>query len=162
MNWLDIVIIFIAALFGLFGLWQGAIKALFGVAGLVGGIVLAGRYYQALAAILSPSGAIWSEVAAYTLIVIATLVAAGVIGWLVSHLVHITMLGWLDRLIGFVLGAAVGCLLCAAILAIISKYFPGTQSIISQSAVARFLMEQFPLLLALLPDEFDFVRNLFH
>jgi membrane protein required for colicin V production len=161
MNWLDIVIIVIAAFFGLFGLWQGAIRALFGVAGLVGGIVLAGRYYQALAAILSPSGAIWSEVAAYALIVIATLVAAGAIGWLVSHLVHITMLGWLDRLIGFVLGAVVGCLLCGAILAIISKYFPGSQSIISQSAVARFLMEQFPLLLALLPDEFDFVRNLF-
>jgi membrane protein required for colicin V production len=162
MNWLDIVIIVIAAFFGLFGLWQGAIRALFGVAGLVGGIVLAGRYYQALSAILSPSGAIWSEVAAYALIVIATLVAAGVIGWLVSHLVHITMLGWLDRLIGFVLGAAVGCLLCAAILAIISRYSPGTQSIVSQSVVARFLMEQFPLLLALLPDEFDFVRNLFH
>ncbi len=162
MNWLDIVIIVVAALFGLFGLWQGAIKALFGVAGLVGGIVLAGRYYHALAGILSPSGATWSEVAAYALIVIATLVAAGAIGWLVSHLVHITMLGWLDRLIGFLLGAAVGCLLCAAILAIISKYFPGSQSIISQSAVAKFLMEQFPLLLALLPDEFDFVRNLFH
>jgi membrane protein required for colicin V production len=162
MNWLDIVIIVIAAFFGLFGLWQGAIRALFGVAGLVGGIVLAGRYYQALASILSPSGAIWSEVAGYALILIASLVIAGVIGWLVSHLVHITMLGWLDRLIGFVLGAAVGCLLCAAILAIISRYSPGTQSIISQSAVARFLMEQFPLLLALLPDEFDFVRDLFH
>jgi len=162
MNWLDIVIIVIAALFGLFGLWQGAIKALFGVAGLVGGIVLAGHYYQGLAAILSPSEAIWSEVAAYILILIATLVAAGVIGWLVSHLVHITMLGWLDRLIGFVLGAAVGCLLCAAILAMISRYSPDAQSIISQSAIARFLMEQFPLLLALLPDEFDFVRNLFH
>ncbi len=162
MNWLDIVIIVVAAFFGLFGLWQGAIKALFGLAGLVGGIVLAGRYYDDLAGILSPSGATWSEVAAYALIVIATLVAAGAIGWLVSHLVHITMLGWLDRLIGFLLGAAVGCLLCAAILAIISKYFPGSQSIISQSAVAKFLMEQFPLLLALLPDEFDFVRNLFH
>jgi uncharacterized membrane protein required for colicin V production len=89
------------------------------------------------------------------------LVLAGAIGWLVSHVVHITMLGWLDRLLGFVLGAAVGAMLCAAILAIISKYFPGSQTAISQSAIAKFLMEQFPLLLALLPDEFDFVRNLF-
>jgi membrane protein required for colicin V production len=161
MNWLDIVIIVVALLFGVFGLWQGAIKALFGIAGLIGGIVLAGHYYQALASMLSPGGATWSDIAAYAIILVATLVLAGAIGWLVSHLVHITMLGWLDRLVGFVLGAAVGAMLCAAILAIISKYFPGSQTAISQSAIAKFLMEQFPLLLALLPDEFDFVRNLF-
>lgn len=161
MNWLDIIIIVIAALFGLCGLWQGAIKALFGLAGLLGGIALAGHYYQALASILSPSGASWSGIAAYAIILAATLVVAGVIGWLVSHLVHITMLGWVDRLGGFILGAAIGSILCAAILAIISKYVPGSQTIISQSAIARFLMEQFPLLLALLPEEFGFVRNLF-
>jgi membrane protein required for colicin V production len=161
MYWLDIVIIVIAVLFGLCGLWQGAIKALFGFAGLVGGIVLAGHYYEQLAGVLSPSGASWSGIVAYAIILVATLVVAGVIGWLVSHLVHITILGWVDRLVGFILGAAMGSILCAAMLAIISKYFAGSQTIISQSAIARFLMEQFPLLLALLPEEFDFVRNLF-
>ena len=161
MNWLDIVIIVVAALFGLCGLWQGAIRAAFGIAGLVGGIALAGHYYQGLAGILSPSGASWSAIAAYAIILVATLVVAGIIGWLVSHLVHITILGWLDRLLGFILGAAIGSIVCAAILAIISKYFPGSQTIISESAIARFLMEQFPLLLALLPEEFDFVRDLF-
>lgn len=161
MNWLDIIIIVIAALFGLCGLWQGAIKAVFGLVGLVGGIVLAGHYYGQLAGVLSPSGASWSGIAAYAIILIATLIVAGAIGWLVSHLVHITMLGWVDRLVGFVLGFAAGSILCAAILAIISKYFLGSQTVISQSAVAGFLMEQFPLLLALLPEEFEFVRDLF-
>jgi hypothetical protein len=32
---------------------------------------------------------------------------------------------------------------------------------ISQSVIAKFLMSQFPLLLALLPKEFDFIRNFF-
>lgn len=161
MNWLNIVIIGIAALFGVLGLWRGAIKAAFGIAGLVGGIALAGRYYQPLASVLSPSGASWAGIAAYTTIIVVTLIVAGMLGWLVAKLVHITMLGWVDRLIGFILGAGVGSMLCAAILAILSKYLPSTEAVITQSVVAKFLMEQFPLLLALLPEEFDFVHDFF-
>ncbi|GAI31866.1 unnamed protein product, partial [marine sediment metagenome] len=84
-----------------------------------------------------------------------------VIGWFVARLVHIVMLGWVDRLIGFILGAAIGSMLCAAVLAIVSKYLPGTGEAISHSVIAKFLMEQFPLLLALLPEEFDFIRGFF-
>jgi membrane protein required for colicin V production len=160
-NWLDAVIIVIAILFGLFGLWKGAIKAAFGIAGLVGGIALAGRYYQPLAGVLSSSGAAWAKIAAYAIILVAILVIASVIGWFVAKLVHIMPFGWVDRLIGFILGAGIGSMLCAAVLAIVSKYLPGTQEAISQSAMAKLLLEQFPLLLALLPDEFDFIRDFF-
>jgi len=161
MNWLDIVIIVIAALFGVLGLWRGAIKAAFGIAGLIGGIALAGHYYQPFANILSSGGATWAKIAAYAIIVIATLVVAGIIGWLVAKLVHITMLGWVDRLVGFILGAGIGSMLCAAALAIVSKYSSGIDAVIAQSVIARFLMAQFPLLLALLPEEFDFIRDFF-
>ena len=161
MNWLDIVIIVIATIFGFVGLWQGAIKAAFGIVGLVVGIALAGHYYQSLANILSSSGAIWSGIAAYAIILVTTLVVAGIIGWIVARLVHITMLGWLDRLLGFILGAGIGLLLVAAMLAITSKYFSGVEAMSASSTVARFLMVQFPLLLTLLPEEFDFIRDFF-
>jgi len=84
-----------------------------------------------------------------------------VIGWLVAKLVHLAMLGWLDRLVGFVLGVFIGGLLCAAVLAIVGKYSTGAEAVISQSVIAKFLMEGFPLLLALLPDEFDSIRDFF-
>jgi len=161
MNWLDIVIIATAVIFGFVGLWRGAVKAAFGIAGLIGGIALAGHYYGWLATVLFPKAAAWSGIAAYAIILIATLIVAGIVGWLVARLVHITMLGWLDRLIGFILGAIVGSMLCAAVLAIVGKYFPSIEVVITQSAVARFLMEQFPLLLALLPGEFDFIHDFF-
>jgi membrane protein required for colicin V production len=161
MNWLDIVIIVVAVLLGLVGLRQGIIKTVFGIAGLIGGIVLAGRYYSGLAALLSPAGATWANIAAYAIILIATLIVAGVIGWLVTKLVHLVLLGWLDRLVGCILGVVVGGLLCAAILAIVVKYYPATEAVISQSGVAKFVMEGFPLLLALLPEEFDFIRDFF-
>ena len=41
MNWLDIVIIVAAVLLGIGGLRQGIIRTVFGIAGLIGGIVLA-------------------------------------------------------------------------------------------------------------------------
>lgn len=161
MNWLDIVIIVVAVLLGLVGLRQGIIKTVFGIAGLIGGIVLAGRYYSGLAALLSPAAATWANIAAYAIILVVTLIVASVVGWLVAKLVHIVMLGWLDRLVGCVLGVFIGSLLCAAVLAILLKYSPGTEAVISQSVIAKFLMGGFPLLLALLPEEFDFIRDFF-
>jgi len=161
MNWLDIVIIVVAVLLGIVGLRQGIIRTVFGIAGLIGGIVLAGRYYGGLAALFSPAGATWANIAAYAIILFATLIVAGVVGSLVAKLVHLVMLGWLDRLVGFILGVVIGGPLCAAILAIVSKAYPGTKAVIGQSGVAEFLMGQFPLLLALLPKEFDFIRDFF-
>jgi len=161
MNWLDIVIIVVAVLLGLAGLRQGIIRTVFGIAGLIGGIFLAGRYYDELALRLFPSGAIWGNIAAYAIILLATLIVAGVAGSLIAKLVHFAALGWLDRLVGFILGIVIGGLLCAAVLAIVGKYYPGAEAVISQSVIAKFLMEQFPLLLALLPAEFDFIRDFF-
>jgi len=161
MNWLDLIIIVIAIIFGVLGLWKGAIKAAFGIVGLIAGIALAGHYYQPLANIFSSSGATWAKITAYVIILVATLVAAGIIGWIVAKLVHITMLGWLDRLIGFILGVGIGLLLAAAILAIVSKYLPGVEAMVALSTIARFLMARFPLVLALLPREFDFIQDFF-
>jgi membrane protein required for colicin V production len=145
MNWLDIVIIVAIALLGIAGLRQGLIRTVFGIAGLIGGIVLAGRYYSGLAARLFPSGAIWGNIAAYAIIAIATLVVAGVIGWLLAKLVNFAALGWVDKLVGFVLGIVIGGLLCAAVLAILLKYYPGMEATINQSLIAKFLTAGFPL-----------------
>lgn len=159
MHWLDIVIIVVAALVGLSGLRNGIIRMAFGLAGLIGGIVLAGRHYGGLAALLSPDDALWAKILAYIILLVATIVVAGVIGWFVAKLVHLAMLGWLDRLLGLAIGVFMGCMLCAAVLAIVSMYSTSAQATISQSAIASFLLGGFPLLLTLLPDEFDFIRS---
>ena len=146
MNWLDIVIVVVVIALGIAGLRQGLIRTVFGIAGLIGGIFLAGRYYDELAARLFPSGAIWGNIAAYAIILIATLVVAGVIGWLLAKLINFAALGWLDKFMGFILGVVIGGLLCAAILAIAVKFYPGMEATINQSVIARFLVGGFPLL----------------
>ena len=146
MNWLDIVIIIVVVSLGIAGLRQGLIRTVFGIAGLIGGIFLAGRYYDELAARLFPFGAIWCNIAAYAIILIATLVVAGVIGWLLAKLINFAALGWLDKFMGFILGVVIAGLLCAAILAIAVKFYPGMEATINQSVIARFLVGGFPLL----------------
>lgn len=159
MHWLDIVILVVAALVGLSGLRNGIIRMAFGLGGLIGGMVLAGRYYGGLAALLSPDDAIWAKIVAYVVILAATMIVAGVIGWFIARLVHLAMLGWLDGLLGLIIGVFMGCMLCAAVLAIVSMYSTGAQAAINQSAIASFLLGRFPLLLALLPDNFGFIRS---
>jgi membrane protein required for colicin V production len=146
MNWLTIVIIVVVAGLGIVGLRQGLIRTVFGIAGLIGGIFLAGRYYDELAARVFPSSAYWGNIAAYAIIAIATLVVAGVVGWLLAKLVNFAALGWVDKLVGGILGVVIGGLLCAAVLAIVVKFYPDMQSTIDQSIIARFLVGGFPLL----------------
>jgi membrane protein required for colicin V production len=146
MNWLDIVVLVVVAALGIVGLRQGLIRTVFGIAGLIGGIFLAGRYYDELAALLFPSGAVWANIAAYAIIAIATLVVAGVIGWLLAKLINFAALGWLDRLVGCILGVVIGGLLCAAVLAIVVKFYPDMQTTVDQSIIAGFLVRGFPLL----------------
>jgi len=160
-NWLDLVILVVSAVFAIRGLLKGAVRTAFTIAGLLVGIALAGRCYLSLAETISPGGAPWSGIAAYAIILIATLVAAAIVGAIVARLIHLSMLGWLDRLVGGVLGFVIGGLLCAALLAILSKYLPFFETVIAGSPLAGFLMERFPLLLALLPEEFSYIRDFF-
>ncbi|MFU8796550.1 MAG: CvpA family protein [Dehalococcoidia bacterium] len=156
MHWLDIVIIVVAALVGLSGLRNGLIRMAFGLGGLIGGIVLAGRFYGGLAALLAPDEAIWAKILAYIIILVATIVVAGVAGWFISRLVHLAMLGWLDRIGGLVVGVFIGGMLCAAVLVVLGVYSPAVRAAINASAMASFVVGGLPLLLALLPEEFDF------
>lgn len=145
MNWLDIAIIVVTLSLGMFGLLKGATKAIFGVAGLIGGIVLANYWYKSVASILSPGGTIWPSIVAYAIIVISVLILAAIISQLIKRLISAVMLGWLDRVIGFILGAGIGLALCLAFVAAISR-LPGTEGLISHSAIATFLVNQFPMI----------------
>lgn len=146
MNWLDTAIIIIILSLGIFGLLKGATRAIFGVVGLLGGLALAWYWYKPLANILSPEGAFWSSIAAYAIIVLSILVLSAIVSHFITKLIFAAMLGWLDRVIGFMMGAAIGLALCIALLLLISKV-PGTEEFLSHSAIATFLINQLPMIM---------------
>ena len=162
MNWLDIVLVVVIGLATFIGLRKGIIKMALTLAGLVLGIFLAGRYYmpfsEHLTLISSPT---WAKVAAFAIIFIGVMVVAAILARLLEKAASVIMLGWANRLVGAILGFVVGAMFCGAFLAIWVKYL-GVTGAVADSRIAPVLLDQFPKVLALLPDEFDGIRDFFN
>ncbi|MBM2831324.1 MAG: cvpA family protein [Dehalococcoidia bacterium] len=161
MNWLDIVIIIILAISAVGGWKTGLIQAGLGWLGIVVGIVLAGDYYQAMAKPLS--GIFQNDLASvlsFTVILAAVILLSYLIGLWLNKVVTVTLLGWVNRLMGAAFGLLTGAMVIGALIALWIK-FVGTPGTVGQSAIAPLLLDRFPLVLALLPDEFEPVRSFF-
>ena len=161
MNWLDIVLLVIMA-GGIFvGLRIGLIKATLSLVGLILGIILAGRFYVPLSEQLTfiPQASV-AEVVAFAIILIGIMLIASILAAVLKWLASLVMLGWVNRLGGAVLGLVLGALLCSALLATWAKFF-GVAGAVSESVLAVVLLDRFPAVLSLLPDEFDVIRSFF-
>jgi len=161
MSWLDIVIMVAIGVTTFIGVKKGVIKIALTLAGLIVGIVLAGRYYAPFAEHLSfISRASLAKVAAFAIIFIGVMVIATVLARLLKWAASAIMLGWVNRLGGGILGFVVGAMFCGAFLAMWVKFL-GMTGAIAQSTIAPILLDQFPRVLALLPKEFGAIRAFF-
>ena len=161
MNWLDIVILVLIVIPTLIGLKVGIIKAILSMAGVVVGVILAGRFYVLLAGhltFISQPGL--AKIAAFAIILIGVMIIAAVVASFIKWVVSAMMLGWVNRLGGAVFGFVMGAIFCGALLTIWGN-FVGETSPVANSALAQMLLDTFPIVLALLPSEFDSVRSLF-
>ena len=161
MSWLDIVIIVVVVIATFWGLRIGIIKAVLSLAGLIVGVILAGRFYVPLSQQLTfiPQVGI-AKIVAFAIILVGIMVIAGVLANLLKWAASIMMLGWVNRLGGAVFGLVLGAIFCSALLAIWVKFL-GVAGAISESILTAVLLHYFPMVLALLPGEFDAVRSFF-
>jgi membrane protein required for colicin V production len=162
MNWLDIVILVVLAIAAFMGLRMGLIKAVLLLAGIIVGVVLAGHYSGPLGerlTFISSEGV--AKVLAFAVIMLAVLAAAAIAAALLTWAAKVVMLGWVNRLGGAVAGLFFGALFCGALLAM-WVHFLGMAQVIADSAIATILLDRLPMVLALLPGEFDGVRSFFH
>ena len=161
MSWLDIVIIVVIAIATFIGLKIGIIKALLSLAGLIVGVILAGRYYVPFSEQLAfiPQASV-AKVVAFAIILVGIMVVAGVLAWLLKRIASLMMLGWVNHVGGAVFGFVLGAIFFSALLAIWAKFL-GAEGIIADSGLATVLLDRFPMVLALLPEEFDAVRSFF-
>jgi membrane protein required for colicin V production len=159
MNWLDIIIIVILVGSAFAGWRTGLIRSLLSLIGLVVGIKLAGFYYLSLAPRLNfiPDERA-ARIVAFVIVLAIVMLAALILGWLFTKIVSALTLGWLNGLGGMVFGLGMGAISLGAILAIWVRFF-GINQAISDSGLARLLTDQLSVLLALLPSEFDVIRN---
>lgn len=161
MNWLDIVILILIVVPILIGLKNGLVKAAFTVAGMIIGVILAGRFSTPLGEAMTffPDPG-WAKIAAFAIILIVVMVVAAIAAKLVTNVLKAIMLNWVNRIGGAVLGLVLGFIFCGAILSIWVQFL-GAGDTVSNSALANFLLDKFPIVLGLLPAEFDGVKGFF-
>ena len=162
MNWLDIVIIVAIAVSTFFGFRTGIIQAILSLAGLIIGVILAGEYYVRLSerlTFISQPGV--AKVVAFVIILIGVAVVAAVLARLLKWVTSLVMLGWANHLGGAVFGFLLAAVLCGAILAVWVKFF-GLSGAVAESSLATILLDRFPVVLGLLPEEFDAIRSFFY
>lgn len=161
MNWLDIVIIIVIVIAGLAGLKVGIIKALLTVAGVVVGVVLAGRLSTWLGGrltFISNPGA--AKAAAFAIILVVVIIIFLVAAALLNKIISSILLGWVNRLGGAVLGLFLAGVFIGAVLTMWVKFL-GAGNTIQDSVMAGFLLNSFPVVLGLLPSDFNSVRSFF-
>ncbi len=162
MNWLDIVILVVVAIVTFIGAKAGIIRSVLSLVGLIGGVILAGRYYALLAERLTfIQQENIAQVVAFAIILIGIMLIATLLGMLLTQLISAVRLGWVNHLGGAIFGLALGAMLCAVLLTLWGNFW-GENEIIRQSILASILLDRFPAVLALLPDEFDAIRSFFY
>jgi membrane protein required for colicin V production len=160
MNWLDVVIIIYLIISVISGIAQGLIRSVLSIVGLIVGIVLAANFYKQFGNVLIfIHNTQVADVVAFIIILLAVMAIAALIAFVLRSIIKAIMLGWIDRLGGAVFGLILGGLSVSALLAVIVKLT--STSLITDSALAGFFLDKFPLIMGFLPSEFDAVRNFF-
>ncbi|MFH1638897.1 MAG: CvpA family protein [Chloroflexota bacterium] len=161
MNWLDTVILVVLAVFVFAGLKSGLIKTVFSLAGLIIGVILAGRFYSLLAPRLTfTTDENIANIAAFVIIFFVILIAATILSNVLTKIASAILLGWVNHLAGGAFGLLMGAIICAALLAVWVKW-RGPSPIVIGSPLAATLLDKLPLILSLLPEEFDTIRQFF-
>ncbi len=158
LSWIDWAIVVLALGVGLWGWRLGILRAGVALVAIVVGVQLAGMYHENvfidLAIDESPSGVM--QAASFGAILIFVSVVGYVIGTLLRGLASALMLGWADRSAGAVFGVLFGLVLAQAAIAIV--VFAGLDDAdgqLGESVFGWVMMDNAPLVRALLPAQFD-------
>ena len=151
MTWIDIAVTVTICLLAGFGFWKGIVRTAIGIAGFLGGILLAGSFFRQLAELLWPTGGTGSLIAAFAIIFFSTVIAATIVAALLSRLIHMTVLGTVDRIMGLAAGAFVAAVGWSVLLALMVALSPDIAELVVESPLAQALVDWNPTARYLLP-----------
>jgi membrane protein required for colicin V production len=145
------------------GLHWGLIRQAIAVFGLVGGIMIAGRFYEPVAEFLHGSDgggpvadANWARIIAFVGILIIFSLTLGAVGSVLRVVAKLLFLGWLDRVLGGLLGFFMATTLVMAVLVVATVFpVPGLSDSVQKSQVAHWFSGYVPVVLSMLPPEFQ-------
>lgn len=162
MNWLDIVIIVLAAIATFSGWRVGIIKAVATLVGMVAGVYLASVYHSQAADAVGTvvENETLAAVLGYAIIFVVVMIAAFAAGTVIRKMLSLVLLGWVDTLAGAAAGflVAVGMLL-ALLIPLRNTERLSLGNTIQNSSLASLITNAAPQVASVLPGGFDDLTN---
>jgi membrane protein required for colicin V production len=158
MNWLDAVIVIVIVWFTFAAFSAGIIREVVGIIALVVGVLAAGYYYDNLAesVLLVIDDDTAANVIAFLVLFGAVALGGQLAAFLLKRMASLLALGWVDHLAGAAFGLLKGLILVEVFLILFTTYpYLGLGSAIRGSAIAPLFLDGGPVLLKLLPGEFN-------
>jgi len=155
MNGFDIFLLVMACLLVLVGVIKGIVRILIGVAALVAAFAFAAYYHEPLAnrlGVLDVSDGVLRLIA-YVLIFIAVMLSGGVIAYLTRKLIKVSMLSWVDRVAGAVVGLVAAAVVAALLVLPVVAYSPWGPQALGNSVLAPYVVSVAEAAASIAPPE---------
>lgn len=158
MNNLDLGLLIASGIFALLGIYWGLIRQVLSIAGLILGVVLAGSFGAEVAVWLSsfiPEPNI-AGVVGFSAVFMLVSTLASLAASLLRVFVGLLFLGWLDHLLGGILGLIQAVLAGTTILIVLIAFpAPLWSPLVETSVLAGGLVRIGQVFMPLLPNMFD-------
>lgn len=159
MNWLDITIAAIIALFTLAGFARGLVSQIFSIAALLGGLVIGFIFYDVLGDVFIRERLVENKsvanVGGFIVLAFAAYVIIQTAGWITTRLIGTLHLSWLNRICGGAVGAVMGAVTAFLLSSCLSLFYPQNDPIFKRSALLPYLNEASLLAKDALPEDFE-------
>lgn len=156
MNLFDFIVIGLIAAGSIYGLRQGLMQMVTAAIALFGGIYVASVYYARAGDIAQKNFGANPTVASvigYLIVFIIVFSAIQVVGMNVVRLLHIVHLGWVDRLAGSLLGAAMVAVAAGIAVMLLAAVLPNNARLLTDSLLAPMLIQYDDTLADYIPQQ---------
>ncbi len=155
LNRLDVILIVVFVFFLLRGLIKGGILVLFSSIGFVAAFFVAFQYYRVLALMIHSIVETWKhvEVISFVIIFFLTWFSIGGLGHWVGKLLRKFGLGFLDRMLGAVVGVVIALIVNACIITSAALFLPSDHPFLINSKIAPYSSQGLSLMYSFIPDD---------
>lgn len=136
----DIIVLAIILILTIIGWWKGLVKQLFGLAGVIAGYILALKYYQPGAKLLTGFHPATARIISFVAIFLACVLVAHLIGWAVGRLASGPKLGFLNRIGGALLGFVKGCVVVCILVIVLGAFLSRDNALFRQSTSVKYIL----------------------
>lgn len=156
MNGLDYLIIAVIGLGMIYGFSRGALRMVTSLLSLVGGLYAASLYHDAAASLANRefgAGSATARIVGYVAVFVLVFLAIEMAGNIVIRLIQAVRMGWIDRLIGGISGAALAAIALGFAIMAMMVLLPARAEILRDSQLTPDLLAWDNELLACIPPE---------